>query len=78
MIEEPVALTMRRTIERPAADRVAGFAGVPTSFVVDALNGNGALDWTIKPINPAMRFVGTAITAYGGPRDNLAPNLARV
>ena len=29
---------------RPSADQVAAFKGVPTSFVVDALGGRGALD----------------------------------
>ena len=42
MIEEPVALTIKKNItpatRQPA--QIAGFQGVPTGFVVDALGGN--------------------------------------
>lgn len=72
MIGDPVALTMRRSITRPAAALVEAFAGAQTSFIADAMNGMGALDYRIKPIAPDNGFVGTAVTASGGPRDNLA------
>jgi 4-hydroxy-4-methyl-2-oxoglutarate aldolase len=72
MIGDPVALTVRRRIERPAPSLVARFAGVPTGFVTDALNGAGALHHRVKPIDPAMAFSGVAVTAACPPMDNLA------
>ncbi|HTT12464.1 MAG TPA: RraA family protein [Burkholderiaceae bacterium] len=73
MIEDPPLLTIRRTIERPERALVEAFAGTPTGFVVDAMQGRGALDSRIKPL-PGMpdRFVGTALTCRNGPADNLA------
>lgn len=72
MIGDPVALRMRRTVERPAADLLDSFRDVPSSFVADAQQGMNCLDAAIRPLSPGMRFAGPAITANGGPRDNLA------
>ncbi len=72
MIGEPVALTVRRNIERPAKNLMKAFAGMPTGFVTDAYNGKGCLDYAIKPLLPAMKFSGSAVTAFCGPMDNLA------
>ena len=72
MIGDPVALTIRRHIERAPKSLVAAFVGAQTSFIADAQNGGGVLDHRIKPLDPGHSFVGTAITASGGPRDNLA------
>ena len=36
------------------------------------MNGRGALDHRIKPLDPKSRFVGSALTARAGARDNLA------
>ena len=72
MIGDPVALTIRRKIERPAPAIMKAFAGMPTGFVTDAFNGKGCLDYAIKPLLPTMSFSGSAITAYCGPMDNLA------
>jgi len=72
MIGDPVALTVRRNIERPAKSVMKAFAGMPTGFVTDAYNGKGCLDYAIKPLLPTMSFSGSAITAFCGPMDNLA------
>jgi 4-hydroxy-4-methyl-2-oxoglutarate aldolase len=72
MIGDPVALTIRRNIERPSKAIMKAFAGMPTGFVTDAHNGKVCLDYTIKPLLPTMNFSGSAITAYCGPMDNLA------
>jgi len=72
MIGDPVALTIRRKIERPSKALLERFAGAQTSFVADAQNGMGVLDFAIKPLDPAMAFIGVAVTASGGPRDLLA------
>ena len=73
MIEDPPLLTVRRSFSRPSAAQLAAFAGTPTGFVADAMNGRGALDHRIKPIGrtPAV-FAGVAITCHAGPADNLA------
>ena len=72
MIENPPLLTIRRRFARPNPHQVGAFMGVPTSFVVDALGGRGALDGRIKPITSAAGFHGVAITCEAGPADNLA------
>ncbi len=72
MIEDPPLLEIARHVERPAAALVDRFRNAPTSFIVDAMGGGGALDWRIKPIGPAAAFVGIALTCDCGPADNLA------
>ena len=72
MIGDPIALTIRRKIERPSKSLMKAFAGMPTGFVTDAYNGKGCLDYAIKPLLPTMSFSGSAITAFCGPMDNLA------
>jgi 4-hydroxy-4-methyl-2-oxoglutarate aldolase len=73
MIEDPPLLTVRRRFARPTRAQLDAFAGVPTGFVADAMNGRGALDARIKPIGRApASFHGVAITCHAGPADNLA------
>jgi 4-hydroxy-4-methyl-2-oxoglutarate aldolase len=75
MIEEPPPLAVAPTIVRPEAFLVERFRGVPTSFIVDAMDGSGALDWRIKPI-VGSSLIGVVLTCDCGPRDNLALNAA--
>jgi 4-hydroxy-4-methyl-2-oxoglutarate aldolase len=70
MIEEPLPLVFAPSIERPPADVIEGFRA-PTSFIVDAMNGAGALDWRIKRLVGGP-LIGVALTCDCGPRDNLA------
>jgi 4-hydroxy-4-methyl-2-oxoglutarate aldolase len=72
MIGEPVALTIRRNFQRPAAKLLRAYRGAPTGFVTDAHNGQGCLDYRIKPIDPTMTVCGPALTCYCSPTDNLA------
>ncbi len=73
MIKDPPLLTIRRDFPRPSPQDVAAFAGVPTGYAVDAMNGRGGLDHRIKPLAPsASVMVGVAITCDCGPADNLA------
>ncbi len=73
MLEENPILTIRRNFERPSADTVSAFAGTPTGFLVDCMEGSGALDYGIKPLMPeASGFAGVALTCSCGPADNLA------
>lgn len=72
MIGDPVKLVIRRPRARPAETVIAPFARRSTSFIVDAMQGRGALDQRIKPLDPSSRFAGSALTARAGARDNLA------
>jgi 4-hydroxy-4-methyl-2-oxoglutarate aldolase len=73
MLKDPPLLTIRRDITRPRRELVAKLQGAQTGHIIDAMNGRGALDYAIKPVNPDQwRFVGTALTAETGANDNLA------
>jgi 4-hydroxy-4-methyl-2-oxoglutarate aldolase len=72
MIEDPPLLQIRRRFPRPSAEQVAAFAGVQSGFVVDAMNGRGALDYRVKPITSAESFHGVALPCHTGANDNLA------
>ena len=48
MIEEPKKLTIKKPNRRPTAEQITAFQGVPTGFVVDAMDGSGALSPTIR------------------------------
>jgi 4-hydroxy-4-methyl-2-oxoglutarate aldolase len=72
MIGDPVALRVRRRIERAPAALVRRFARAQTSFIADAQQGWNCMHHGIKGLTPKQRFAGTAVTASGGPRDNLA------
>ena len=51
------------------------FRGVPTSFICDAMDGRGSLDWRIKPV-AGGGFAGVALTCHCGPSDILALQVA--
>ncbi|NKB61744.1 MAG: RraA family protein [Gammaproteobacteria bacterium] len=76
MIEEPVKLTIRKPSRRPNADQIVAFEGVPTGFIVDAMDGIGALSPEIRPVGDGRdlpyNFVGPALTVDTGPADILA------
>jgi 4-hydroxy-4-methyl-2-oxoglutarate aldolase len=73
MITDPPLLRIRRGFTRPSEALLAGFAGVPTGYLVDAMNGSGCLDYRIKPLTQRKTvMVGTAVTCHAGPSDNLA------
>ena len=73
MLEDPPLLVVRKSFNRPPAEKVARLKGAQTGHVADAMNGRGALDSGIKPVDPSRaQFVGTAITCETGPSDNLA------
>ncbi len=72
MIGDPVALRIRRKIDRAPKSLVRAFAKAQTSFIADAMQGWNCLHYSIKGLNPKQKFAGSAVTAFGGPRDNLA------
>ncbi len=72
MIGDPPRLVVKRGFARLQPDELAPFADCGTAFLADAMQGRGALAARIKPIDPASRFVGSALTVRAGARDNLA------
>ena len=73
MLENPPLLVVKKKIERPSHAKLEGLAGAQTGHIVDAMDGRGAMDAAIKPIDPKRaHFVGVALTAETGPSDNLA------
>jgi len=76
MIEAPALLTIKRNTPRPTRAQIAAFQDVPTSFVVDAMHGGGALSSKIKPLGFGRDIdcvaAGPALTADCGPGDILA------
>ena len=73
MLEDPPLLVVRKSFKRPPMDKLARLKDAQTGHVVDAMNGRGALDPAIKPVDPSRaQFVGTAMTCETGPSDNLA------
>jgi 4-hydroxy-4-methyl-2-oxoglutarate aldolase len=73
MIEDPPVLQIRRNFARPDAALIERFANIPTEHLVDAMDGRGALDFMVKPIDPEhASFVGSAVTCLCAPGDNLA------
>lgn len=75
MIEEPPLLTVaaRSNRNRPTAGQIAAFENTPTGFVVDAMDGVGALSHRIKPLPGLLaKLCGPALTCDCGPADLLA------
>ena len=73
MIDNPPLLTIRRGHRRPDKAVLEAFRFAQTSHLCDAMDGRGALDWRIKPLNPAQAvFVGPALTCHAYPADIVA------
>lgn len=70
MIDNPPLLTIHRGWKRPDPALIAAFRGAQTSHVCDAMEGRGAVDWQIKPLDPGNGvFCGPALTAWAYPAD---------
>lgn len=68
MLDNPPLLTIHRGHKRPDPALVAAFRGAQTSHLADAMDGRGALDYRIKPMDPAnASFAGPALTALSYP-----------
>lgn len=76
MIEEPPILTIRTNFPRPTTAQIKAFEGIPTGFVCDAMDGQGALESRIQPIGGGRDIdctaVGPALVADNGPAEILA------
>ena len=72
MLHNPPLLTLHRGHRRPARALVDGFRAAQTSHLCDAMDGRGAVDWRIKPLDPDNAvFCGTAITGFAYPGDTV-------
>lgn len=70
MLDNPPMLTIHRGHARPDPALVAAFRGAQTSHLADAMEGRGALDYRIKPMDPDNAvFAGPALTALSYPAD---------
>jgi regulator of RNase E activity RraA len=70
MLDNPPLLTIHRGFRRPEKALIEAFRGAQTSHLADAMDGRGALDYRIKPLDPAnASFVGPALTAFAYPAD---------
>jgi 4-hydroxy-4-methyl-2-oxoglutarate aldolase len=73
MLDNPPLLTIHRGFQRPDKALIEAFRGAQTSHLADAMDGRGALDYRIKPLDPVnASFVGPALTAFAYPADIVA------
>ena len=73
MLDNPPLVTIHSGFKRPDPALVEEFRGAQTSHLADAMDGRGALDYRIKPADPAnASFVGPALTCFAYPADVLA------
>jgi len=72
MIQDPPRLTLKRSFARPATELLEKLVNTPTGFVVDSLNGRGAIPYDVEPLDPDnATTVGVALPCANGPDDNL-------
>jgi len=70
MIENPPLLTIHRGFRRAPLALLDAFRGAQTSHLCDAMDGRGAVDWRIKPMDPdRATFIGSALPAFAYPAD---------
>lgn len=67
----PTGPTIRNAIERTAAETVTAVAALPTSTLHEAGGRIGVMPPAIKPLAPAMRLCGPAVTVHSPAGDNL-------
>ncbi len=73
MLDNPPLLTIHRGYRRPDKALIKAFRGAQTSHLADAMDGRGALNYRIKPLDPTnATFVGPALTAFAYPADIVA------
>jgi regulator of RNase E activity RraA len=76
MIEEPPKLQIRKDVKRPTQSQIDAFKNIPTGFLCDAMEGQGALDMSIQPVSPngdlPLHAHGPALVADNGPAEILA------
>ncbi|HEU4730142.1 MAG TPA: 4-carboxy-4-hydroxy-2-oxoadipate aldolase/oxaloacetate decarboxylase [Kofleriaceae bacterium] len=66
----------RRTFERPPVDQVATLGRYATTVLSDAMGRAGAMSARLRPLGPAVRMAGPALTVRLYPNDNFMCHLA--
>lgn len=66
-----IGFRVRTKIERAPKALLEQFVKYPTGNIVDALGRSGAMDHSVKPVGPGMRFAGSALTVRARACDNL-------
>jgi regulator of RNase E activity RraA len=69
--EEKFGFRIFTKINRIPREQFEMLMEVTTGNVCDAMDRFGAMDYQIKPIDPSMKCIGTAITVKARPCDNL-------
>jgi regulator of RNase E activity RraA len=69
--EEKLGLRVFTKVSRVPREKFEKLMKVTTGNVCDAMDRFGAMDYQIKPVDPLMKCVGTAITVKARPCDNL-------
>lgn len=69
--EEKLGLRIFTKVNRVPRERFKKLMEVMTGNVCDGMDRFGAMDYQIKPVDPGMKCVGTAITVKARPCDNL-------
>ena len=60
-----------KTINRPLSSHIENISRFPAATIHEAYGGQGALAPDIKPIHPAMKIWGPAVTVAARPGDNI-------
>lgn len=68
----PAGWQIVEQIERAPRELLARFEALSTGPICDALGRFAALDYRINPLDPRMHLVGSALTVWTRPCDNLA------
>ncbi len=71
MKEEKIGFRVYTKIDRVSKERYEKLMKVTTGNVCDAMDRFGAMNYQIKPVDPNMKCVGTAITVKTRPCDNM-------
>ena len=67
----PIGFRIHLNTPRPPEWVLAGFQGVPSGLVCDAMDRFWAMDYRIKPLDPSSKLCGAALTVRSRPGDNL-------
>ena len=69
--EEKLGLRVFTKVNRVPRERFEKLMQVTTGNVCDAMDRFGSMEYQIKPVDPGMKCVGSAITVKARPCDNL-------
>jgi regulator of RNase E activity RraA len=69
--EEKLGFRIFTKVNRVSREKFEKLMQVTTGNVCDAMDRFGAMDYQVKPVDPTMKCIGTAVTLKGRPCDNL-------